>query len=83
MTLTDDQKTNLNKWFGLDLDGIGEANYTVWHQLANGAAVGLQIQGSVELHSTEQGGKLIVVGIHNGEEVTLSEDCELVVGYGD
>ena len=83
MALTDDQKTNLNKWFGLDLDDIGEANYTVWNQLADGSPIGVQVQGMVELHSTEQGGKLIVVGIHNGEEVTLSEDCALVVGYGD
>ena len=83
MALTDDQKTNLNKWFGVDLDSIGEANYTIWNQLADGSPIGVQVQGA-RLFSTERGGRLIVLGIHNdGETPTLSEDCALVEGYGD
>ena len=81
MALSEEQKQNLNNWFGVDLDEIGEANYTVWNQLANGAPIGVQVEGA-QLFSTELSGKLIVLGIHNGETVTFSEDCELVEGYG-
>lgn len=82
MALTDDQKANLNKWFGVDLDAIGESNYTVWNQPADGSPIGIQVEGA-QLYSTELGGRLIVLGIHNdGETVALSEDCALVEGYG-
>lgn len=80
--LTESQKNFLNYTFGIDLDEIGEANYSVFHQ--TGYQVGpinLYIDGTGEIFSTETGGKLICLAIHNGNQVIKEEGCLLQDGY--
>jgi hypothetical protein len=80
--LTNDQKTRLNYTFGINLDELGEENYSVYHQ--TGYQVGpinIYVDGTGEIFSTEMGGTLICLVIHNGNPVVRMEDCKLEDGY--
>lgn len=81
--LTTEQKARLNYTFGIDLDSIGEENYTVMHQ--SNYSVGpihISIDGPGEIFSTEIGGTLICLVIHNGNPIIRAEECQLEDGYG-
>lgn len=82
MALTEAQKNMLNNTFGIDLDIIGESNYSVYHQ--TGYRVGpidLSIDGAGQIFSTEGGGKLVCLAIHNGNPVIKQEGCLLQDGF--
>jgi hypothetical protein len=82
LSLTEDQKKMLNFTFGIDLDTIGEENYSVYHQSNYQIGpINLYIDGTGEIFSTEIGRKLICLVIHNGNPVIKQEDCLLVDGF--
>jgi hypothetical protein len=84
MALTDEQKAHIESTFRVSLDDIGEGNYTVYNLTPyQGEPIGIQVTGA-QLFSTEIGGRLIVLAIHNEDEaIEMTEDCLLVEGYGD
>ena len=82
-SLTNDQKTRLNYTFGIDLDSIGESNYSVMHQKNYSVGpINLYVDGTGQIFSTEIGGTLICLVIHNGNEIIKQDDCQLENGYG-
>ena len=81
-SLTEDQKKMLNYTFGIDLDKIGEENYSVYHQPDYQVGpINLYIDGTGEIFSTESGRKLICLAIHNGNPVVKQEGCQLRDGF--
>lgn len=80
--LTEDQKNFLNNTFGVDLDALGETNYSVYHQTNYQVGpIELYIDGDGQIFSTEAGGKLTCLVIHNGNPVVKSDDCLLQEGF--
>jgi hypothetical protein len=81
-SLTEEQKKMLNYTFGINLDSIGEDNYSVYHQ--TGYRVGpinLSIDGLGQIFSTEVAGKLICLALHGGNPVVKLEGCLLQDGF--
>lgn len=82
VSLTESQKNMLNYTFGIDLDTIGEANYSVYHQLGYRVGpINLSIDGLGQIFSTEFGGKLICLALHNGNPVIKMAGCLLQDGF--
>lgn len=82
VSLTEDQKKMLNYTFGVDLDSLGEENYSVYHQTNYQVGpINMYVDGSGQIFSTEVGGKLICLVIHNGNEVVKMEGCLLEDGF--
>lgn len=82
ISLTEEQKNMLNRTFGIDLDTIGQANYSVYHQ--TGYRVGpinLSIDGSGQIFSTEIAGKLVCLALHGGNSVIKMAGCLLQDGF--
>jgi hypothetical protein len=81
-SLTEEQKNMLNYAFGIDLDSIGEANYSVYHQMGYRVGpINLSIAGTGQIFSTEVAGKLICLALHGGNEVIKMEGCLLEDGF--
>lgn len=80
--LTQEEKNFLNLTFGIDLDELGESNYSVYHQTNYQVGpIELYVDGDGQIFSTETGRKLICLVIHNGNTVVKSESCLLVEGF--
>lgn len=81
--LTEDQKNKLNYTFGVDLDTIGDVNYSVMHQKNYSMGpIDIHIDGGGQIFSTEIGRTLICLVIHNGNKIIQQEGCQLEHGYG-
>lgn len=81
-SLTAEQKSMLNYTFGIDLDTIGEENYSVYHQTNYSVGpINLTITGGGQIFSTEMGGKLICLALHGGNPVIKQEGCLLQDGF--
>jgi hypothetical protein len=80
--LTEDQKQMLNRTFGVDLNSIGDENYSVYH-LDNyqGGPVFIDVEGGGRVFSTEMSRRLICLVIHEGRTVIKTEDCKLENGF--
>jgi hypothetical protein len=80
--LTEDQKQMLSRTFSVDLDSLGEENYSVYH-LDNyqGGPVFIDVEGGGRIFSTEMGGRLICLVIHEGRKVIKTEGCKLEDGF--
>jgi hypothetical protein len=70
-SLTEDQKNMLNNTFGIDLDTIGQANYSVYHQM----------NYSVGPINLSMSGKLICLALHGGNTVIKQDGCLLEDGF--
>lgn len=72
----------LNYTFGIDLDTIGESNYSVYNQIGYaGGPINLSVDGPGQIFSTELSGKLTCLVIHNGNPVIEEEGCLLEQGF--
>jgi hypothetical protein len=81
-SLTEDQKQMLNFTFGIDLDTIGESNYSVYHQTSYQVGpINLSIAGTGQIFSTEITGKLICLALHGGNQVIKDQGCLLQDGF--
>lgn len=81
-SLTQEQKNMLNVAFGINLDTIGEANYSVYHQMGYRVGpINLSIAGAGQIFSTEMAGKLICLALHSGNTVIKEEGCLLEDGF--
>jgi Rieske Fe-S protein len=81
-SLTEDQKNMLNNTFGIDLDTIGQANYSVYHQMNYSVGpINLSIDGPGQIFSTEMSGKLICLALHGGNTVIKQDGCLLEDGF--
>ncbi len=80
--LTQEQKTFLNNTFGVDLDSLGESNYSVFHQMNYQVGpINMYIDGDGQIFSTEAAGKLVCLVMHNGNPVVKSDQCLLQDGF--
>jgi hypothetical protein len=83
-SITEDQKKMLNQTFGVDLDQLGESNYSVYHEENyQGGMISLYINGNGNgsIFSTQMSSRLICLVIHNGNPVVLMEGSLLVEGF--